>query len=56
MKIRDKRDQNGSIDKESISRPLGSFLQSGHSTCQYFEYLILSVLLSRKQKRNLKNN
>ena len=35
------------IDKESISRPLGSSLQAGHSTCQYFEHLILSALLSR---------
>ena len=35
------------IDKESISRTSGNSLQSGHSTRQYCEYLILPALLSR---------
>ena len=35
------------IDKESISRTSGNSLQSGHSTRQYCEHLILPALLSR---------
>ena len=35
------------IDKESISRTSANSLQSGHSTRQYCEHLILPALLSR---------
>ena len=47
MKTKENEIEMIQIDKESISRPLRSSLQPGHSTCQYFEHLILSALLNR---------